>query len=85
MADKNKLPDRLLTIKEQMRRKEMDGRKHKRLSPQMYEPQKKVEKPKADGRFFDPAEYAGDKPLMADFRGVKGDRPEWVKIQYGEN
>lgn len=85
MAKKETRTDRPLTIKEQMRRKEMDGRKHKRLPPQMYDPPKAKERPKADGRFFDPSEFAGDKPLMADFRGVKGDRPEWVKIQYGEN
>lgn len=85
MADKNKRPDRLLTIKEQMRRKELDGRKYKRLPPQVYEPPKVREKTKADGRFFDPSEFAGDKPLMADFRGVKGEQPEWVKIQYPEN
>ena len=85
MAKKDTRPDRPLTIKEQMRRKELDGRKYKRLPPQMYDPPKAKEKQKADGRFFDPAEYAGDKPLMADFRGVKGEQPEWVKIQYGEN
>ncbi len=78
----NKRPDRLLTVKEQFRRKEIDGQKYKRISPQMYDPPKKREKPKTDGRFFDPDEFSGDKPLMRDFRGVKGEQPEWVKLKY---
>ena len=83
MAKKDTRPDRLLSIKEQFRRKEINGRKHKKMP--IPEPQKASTKPKSDGRFFDPAEFAGNKPLMRDFQDVKGKQPEWVKLKYGDN
>lgn len=45
----------------------------------------KKAKPKKITCFFDPSEYVSTKPEMKDFRGVKGDQPEWVIEKYGKN
>lgn len=45
---------------------------------------KKV-KPQKITCFFDPSEYVSTKPEMKDFRGMKGEQPEWVILKYGKN